>query len=186
MSASPTNDRKIPHQDTRPPKLADVPAFIEDIGRGWQERVISAPVLDGAAAAAATHRDRLRAALPGRTVIVAAGRARSGSTTRRGGSVRTVTFSGLRVQASRTHSCWWDRIRQRTRCWTRALGIAVRPVQELDEALGRVGTVLAGRRVPAEIRAERSEELDRVCSDVRRIKDDGPARTPGHRSQAGG
>lgn len=47
MSASPTNDRKIPHQDTRPPKLADVPAFIEDIGRGWQERVISAPVLDG-------------------------------------------------------------------------------------------------------------------------------------------
>lgn len=57
--------------------------------------------------------------------------------------------------------------------WSDALGIPVRPLAELDTALSGTGTILAGRRVPvSELPVERSEELDRVCSDLRRIKDD--------------
>ncbi|ACU38543.1 aminopeptidase P family protein [Actinosynnema mirum] len=65
-----------PHAGTKPPRLADdSPGFLSRIGQGWADREVPAPVDEAAARAAAEHRDRISAALPGRTVVVAAGRA---------------------------------------------------------------------------------------------------------------
>ncbi|UNX55111.1 aminopeptidase P family protein [Georgenia sp. TF02-10] len=60
---------------TRPPRLTEVPAFTRAIAEGWAPTTVPAPVPPGAAAAAAEHRRRLSEQLPGRTVVVAAGRA---------------------------------------------------------------------------------------------------------------
>ncbi|GAB7042364.1 MULTISPECIES: aminopeptidase P family protein [Catenuloplanes] len=67
---------QAPFTGTRPPRLADVSTgFLAGIGTGWAARAVPAPVDDAAARAAAAHRDRLSAALPGRTLVIAAGRA---------------------------------------------------------------------------------------------------------------
>ncbi|MEV1118208.1 aminopeptidase P family protein [Actinosynnema sp. NPDC049800] len=65
-----------PHTGTRPPRLADEsPGFLAGIGQGWADREVPAPVDAAAARAAAEHRARLSAALPQRTIVLAAGHA---------------------------------------------------------------------------------------------------------------
>ncbi|HWS37313.1 MAG TPA: aminopeptidase P family protein [Actinoplanes sp.] len=63
---------------TRPPRLADdSPGFLAAIGQGWATRPVPAPVDAAAAKAAADHRERLSAALPGETIVLAAGGAKN-------------------------------------------------------------------------------------------------------------
>ncbi|MDP4507890.1 aminopeptidase P family protein [Nonomuraea turcica] len=61
--------------DGRLPKLSEIPAFTEYIAQGWDSPARTPDVMPGAAEAAAAHRARLATALPGRTVVVAAGMA---------------------------------------------------------------------------------------------------------------
>lgn len=61
--------------DGKLPKLSEIPAFTEYMAQGWDVPDRTPPVVPGAAEAAAGHRVRLAAALPGRVVVVAAGRA---------------------------------------------------------------------------------------------------------------
>ncbi|WP_188193787.1 aminopeptidase P family protein [Nonomuraea sp. SYSU D8015] len=64
--------------DGRPPnlpKLSEIPAFTEYIAQGWDNPARTPDLVPGAPEAAAAHRARLAAALPGVTVVVAAGRA---------------------------------------------------------------------------------------------------------------
>ena len=70
-------------RDGKPPKLTDIPAFNAYMGEGWGTLDRTPPVVPGAAEAAADHRARLAAALPGRTVVLSAGQApvRSNDTT---------------------------------------------------------------------------------------------------------
>ncbi|MGH3492266.1 MAG: aminopeptidase P family protein [Sciscionella sp.] len=58
-----------------PSKLSDAAGFREFVAGGWGEGDRRAPVIDGAARAAAEHRERLSHAFPGRRIAVAAGRA---------------------------------------------------------------------------------------------------------------
>lgn len=62
-------------RDPRLPRLREVPAFLEYMATGWEAPDRTPPVEPGVAAASAAHRARLSAALPGRTIVVAAGRA---------------------------------------------------------------------------------------------------------------
>ncbi|MFC4010480.1 aminopeptidase P N-terminal domain-containing protein [Nonomuraea purpurea] len=57
------------------PKLTEIPAFTEFIAQGWDSPARTPDLVPGAADAAAAHRARLAAELPGRTVVVASGRA---------------------------------------------------------------------------------------------------------------
>ncbi|RVX42029.1 Xaa-Pro aminopeptidase [Nonomuraea polychroma] len=61
--------------DGRLPKLSEIPAFTEYISQGWDSPARTPDLVPGAAEAAAAHRARLAPALPGATVVVAAGRA---------------------------------------------------------------------------------------------------------------
>jgi Xaa-Pro aminopeptidase len=69
--------------DGNPPKLDEIPAFAAYMGTGWDTPDRTPQVVPGAAEAAAAHRARLAAALPGRTIVLAAGEApiRSNDTT---------------------------------------------------------------------------------------------------------
>ncbi|GAA1940928.1 aminopeptidase P family protein [Agromyces allii] len=62
-------------RDPRLPRLREVPAFLEYMATGWDAPDRTPPVEPGVAAASAAHRARLSAALPGRTIVVEAGRA---------------------------------------------------------------------------------------------------------------
>ena len=62
-------------EDPRMPRLGSSPGFARFIGEQWGELERPAPVVAGAASAAAAHRERLSAAMPGRPIVVAAGRA---------------------------------------------------------------------------------------------------------------
>ncbi|MGI9821888.1 aminopeptidase P family protein [Agromyces sp. Marseille-Q5079] len=62
-------------RDPRLPRLREVPAFLEYMATGWDTPDRTPPTEPGVAAASAAHRARLSAALPGRTIVVAAGRA---------------------------------------------------------------------------------------------------------------
>jgi Xaa-Pro aminopeptidase len=59
----------------RPPKLTEIPAFTAYMGTRWDTPDRTPAVVPGAVEAAADHRARLAAALPGRTVVIAAGEA---------------------------------------------------------------------------------------------------------------
>jgi Xaa-Pro aminopeptidase len=75
---SPTGGSSMPKpadRDPRMPRLSLSPGFQASMLRGWGSPERTPTIPDGAAAAAASHRDRLSAALPGRTIAVAAGRA---------------------------------------------------------------------------------------------------------------
>jgi Xaa-Pro aminopeptidase len=61
--------------DGRLPRLAELPSFAEYMSQGWDTPDRTPPVVPGAADAAAAHRKRLAAELPGQPVIAAAGRA---------------------------------------------------------------------------------------------------------------
>ncbi|HWG02536.1 MAG TPA: aminopeptidase P family protein [Trebonia sp.] len=60
---------------SRPPRLGDIPEFVEYMGKGWDVPDRVPPVIAGAVAAAAGHRARLAAEFPGKTIVVAAGQA---------------------------------------------------------------------------------------------------------------
>lgn len=62
-------------RDPRMPRLTLSPGFIRSMQNGWAEADRAPRLPEGAAAAAAAHRIRLSAALPGRRVAVAAGSA---------------------------------------------------------------------------------------------------------------
>lgn len=199
------HDHAIPYLGTRPPRLTQASGFVDTIRRGWDDRMVAAPVPAGAAGAAAAHRDRLRDALPGQTMIIAAGRApvRVNDTSyafRADSDFIWLTGVGIEDAylvvgadaaadtlfmppparpgeegffSDALHGELWVGPSAGLSQWAQALGIAVRPVDELHEAVSAASTILAGRRVPAsELPVERSEDLDRVCSDLRRIKDD--------------
>jgi Xaa-Pro aminopeptidase len=61
--------------DSRLPKLAEIPGFAEYMGKDWDTMDRTPPVVAGAAQAAAAHRGRLAEALPGRPIVISAGRA---------------------------------------------------------------------------------------------------------------
>ncbi|MFD5226880.1 aminopeptidase P family protein [Microbacterium sp. NPDC058342] len=63
------------HSGVRPPRLTASPGFVEHIGTGWGEMRTETGVQPEAAAAALRHRERLSAAFPGRTLVVASGSA---------------------------------------------------------------------------------------------------------------
>lgn len=60
---------------TRPPRLTEVPSFVEYMKGSWEVPDRRPAVIPGAREAAAAHRARLSAAFPGRTIAVAAGSA---------------------------------------------------------------------------------------------------------------
>ncbi|MFE2093280.1 aminopeptidase P family protein [Streptomyces sp. NPDC059460] len=62
-------------RDGKPPKLTEIPAFNTYMGTGWGTPDRTPTVVPGAAEAAADHRVRLAEALPGTTVVLAAGEA---------------------------------------------------------------------------------------------------------------
>ncbi|WP_241489300.1 aminopeptidase P family protein [Leucobacter celer] len=62
-------------RDPRMPKLTEVPGFTRWLTEGWGEADRTPRIEAGAADAAAAHRRRLSEALPGRTLVVTAGRA---------------------------------------------------------------------------------------------------------------
>ncbi|EWS80362.1 Xaa-Pro aminopeptidase [Brachybacterium phenoliresistens] len=64
-----------PHAGTRAPRLAEVPAFTAHIAQGWDAPAVRPDLVPGTARAAAEHRARLSAALPGRTLVLASGTA---------------------------------------------------------------------------------------------------------------
>ncbi|MCL2551112.1 MAG: Xaa-Pro aminopeptidase [Actinomycetia bacterium] len=62
-------------REGKPPKLTEIPAFNAYMGTQWDTLDRTPTVVPGAVEAAAAHRARLAAALPGRTVVIAAGEA---------------------------------------------------------------------------------------------------------------
>src|SRR5699024_3436204 len=60
---------------TRPPRLSEIPAFVDHIARDWGHRSVPVALPEGTEAAAAEHRRRLSHALPGRAIVAAAGTA---------------------------------------------------------------------------------------------------------------
>ena len=62
-------------RDPRMPRLGEVPGFTRWIAEGWGDADRSLTIEPGSAGAAAEHRRRLSEALPGRTLVVTAGRA---------------------------------------------------------------------------------------------------------------
>jgi Xaa-Pro aminopeptidase len=60
---------------SRPPRLGEIPEFVEYMGKNWDVPDRTPPVVTGAAAAAAAHRARLSAQFPGQTLVVLAGEA---------------------------------------------------------------------------------------------------------------
>jgi Xaa-Pro aminopeptidase len=77
MNATPA--QRPPHAGTRPPRLAEVPAFTKAIAAGWRTVDVPPPVTADAALAAAAHRTRLAERTAERTgpaaIVAAAGRA---------------------------------------------------------------------------------------------------------------
>ncbi|THV42465.1 aminopeptidase P family protein [Glycomyces buryatensis] len=70
-----TTENRPPYAGTRAPKLTEVPAFTDHIATGWGDEPVPATPVDGAAAAAASHRLRLSERFPGETIVVSAGTA---------------------------------------------------------------------------------------------------------------
>ena len=75
MTTYNTHYQRPPYAGTRPPRLSEIPAFVDHIERGWGHRSVPVELPEGTAAAAAEHRRRLSHALPGRARVAAAGTA---------------------------------------------------------------------------------------------------------------
>ncbi|MFI5937483.1 aminopeptidase P family protein [Actinoplanes sp. NPDC051494] len=173
----------LPYSGTKPPRLADdSPGFQAFIAQGWADRRVPAPVDPAAARAAAEHRERLRAALPGRTVVLAAGHARHrngdadyafradsdfvwATSCQVEGAVLVLTprdtvlympppaRPGERdFYASAAHGELWVGPSAGLAEWSAALDLPVRPLTELPETAGT--------------------EVGTVVSDLRMIKDE--------------
>lgn len=200
MSAEP-----IPTPESRPPRLIESAGFLASIQQQWQTREVPAPVEEGAASAAAEHRARLREALPGHTVVVAAGsaptrvndtayefRADSDFVWLTGAQLEDAVLV-VHPQAGTDatlylppparpgengffsdpmHGELWVGPSAGLPQWQQALGIEVRPLVDLADGLRGAAAPLGGRRIDLSLGIERSNRLDQVCSDLRRIKDD--------------
>ncbi|SES68256.1 aminopeptidase P family protein [Nonomuraea wenchangensis] len=171
-------------RDGRPPRLSEVPAFTAYMNTGWDIPDRTLPVVPGAAEAAAAHRARLAEALPGRTVVLAAGRApvRSNDTTygfradsdfvwttgcaiedavvvlRDGEAVLYApppAYPGdPRFWSDARHGELWVGAAPGLDDWSRALGVPVRPLAELDLEAGEDAEA---RRVLAELRMHKDD-----------------------------
>jgi Xaa-Pro aminopeptidase len=196
----------------RPPRLTDVPAFVEMMARGWATPGREAATVPGAAEAAGAHRARLSAAYPGRAVVVASGRppVRSNDTDYDfrpdsdfywltgcpaeyavlvlrpvpGGHDATLHLpeparpgdAGFFSDAA--HGELWVGGAPGLDEWSQALGLEVRPLGALDDALaglteakplliGALETEIArGHGLAAD------EDLGRTLSELRMIKDE--------------
>ncbi|MEU4898678.1 aminopeptidase P family protein [Streptomyces sp. NPDC044780] len=180
------------------PRLAEIPAFIEYIGQGWGTPDRIPAVVPGAARAAAAHRDRLRTALPGRTVVVAAGTAPvrsndcfydfrvdsdfswlTGCAVEQAvvvvGESRATLFLPPPAYPGETgffadaaHGELWVGAAPSLADWSAALDIEVLPLDRLEGVL--VG--LAAPMYGGPGWEEPSEELGRVLAEFRMIKDE--------------
>ncbi|MCT9077773.1 aminopeptidase P family protein [Streptomyces fulvoviolaceus] len=185
--------------DGRPPKLTDIPEFNAYMGTGWDTPDRTPRVVPGAAEAAADHRARLAAALPGRTVVLSAGRApvRSNDTTydfRPDSDFYWVTGCAIEnaVVVLRAgdatlympppayageQSFWrdaqygelWVGAAPGLDDWARALGIAVRPLSELGEEVTVDEKAVAEKAVAEKAVAE---EVGRTLAELRMYKDE--------------
>ncbi|MET7331925.1 aminopeptidase P family protein [Nonomuraea sp. NPDC005650] len=170
--------------DGKPPRLTEVPAFVDYIAQGWDAPARTPDLVPGAAEAAAGHRERLAAALPGRTVVVKAGRApvRSNDTAYdfrvdsdfywlTGCAVENAVavISGgaatlylppparpgeLGFFSDAAYGELWVGPSPSLAEWSAALGVAVRPLSEFTDA------------------SEPVEELPRVLAELRMVKDE--------------
>ncbi|HJB09114.1 MAG TPA: aminopeptidase P family protein [Candidatus Brachybacterium merdavium] len=75
MTTDSIHDQRPPYAGTRPPRLSEIPAFVDHIARDWGHRSVPVALPEGTEAAAAEHRRRLSHALPGRAIVAAAGTA---------------------------------------------------------------------------------------------------------------
>ncbi|MCK2218801.1 Xaa-Pro aminopeptidase [Actinomadura sp. ATCC 31491] len=166
-------------REGRPPRLSGIPAFTAYMNTGWDVPDRTPPVVPGAAEAAAAHRARLAAALPGRTVVLAAGRAptRSNDTTygfRADSDFVWATGCAIedavvvlrdgeatlylpppaypgdpRFWSDARHGELWVGAAPGLEEWARALGVPVRPIEDLEQ---EPGDDPEARRVLAELR----------------------------------
>ncbi|MFU8875953.1 aminopeptidase P family protein [Micromonospora sp. SL4-19] len=171
-------------REGKPPKLSEIEAFTDYMNTGWGVPDRTAPVVPGAAEAAAAHRARLAEALPGRTIVLAAGEApvRSNDTTydfRPDSDFVWVTGCGIEnavvvlrggeatlympPPACPGDSRFWSDARYGELWvgavpgpaeWARALGVEVRPLSELTEEVIR------------------DEEVGRTLAELRMYKDE--------------
>ncbi|TDE58433.1 aminopeptidase P family protein [Nonomuraea mesophila] len=184
--------------DGRLPKLTEIPAFTAYIAEGWDSPARTPALEPGAAEAAADHRARLAAALPGTTAVVAAGRApvRSNDTAYdfrvdsdfywltgcavenavavvSGGEATLYLPAPARpgepgFYADAAHGELWVGPSPSLEEWARALGVEVRPLPDFTGPPD--GSLLAGPGwTPPR---GPSEELGRVLAELRMIKDD--------------
>ncbi|WP_405374358.1 MULTISPECIES: aminopeptidase P family protein [unclassified Microbacterium] len=72
---TPTPSGRPPFAGTRYPRLAQVPAFTAFVSEGWDDVATQPSLPPGTAGAASAHRRRLSDALPGQTLVAAAGHA---------------------------------------------------------------------------------------------------------------
>ncbi|AJW79809.1 aminopeptidase P family protein [Clavibacter michiganensis] len=70
-----TTPASVTPEERRPPRLAEVPAFRDLMARGWITPDRTPTTVPGAVEAAAAHRARLSAAMPGATLVVVSGSA---------------------------------------------------------------------------------------------------------------
>ncbi|MFE9654397.1 aminopeptidase P family protein [Micromonospora sp. NPDC006431] len=171
-------------REGKPPKLSEIAAFAEYMNTGWGVPDRTPSVVPGAADAAAAHRARLAEALPGRTIVLAAGEApvRSNDTTydfRPDSDFVWVTGCGIEhavvvlrdgdatlylpPPAVPGDSGFWTDARYGELWvgaapgqadWARALGVEVRPLAELTEDVTR------------------DEEVGRTLAELRMYKDE--------------
>ena len=180
------------------PKRSEIPAFNEYMAKGWDTVDRTPQVVPGAAEAAAAHRARLRAALPGQTVVINAGRApvRSNDTDydfrpdsdfywltactvqdavvvlRDGGATLYVPAPAYPGEPAfftdAAHGELWVGAAPGVVDWAAALGVEVRPLSDFD---GTAATVEPAElaHVLAELRMFKDEwEIDRLREAVDR------------------
>ncbi|MDT0268959.1 Xaa-Pro aminopeptidase [Streptomyces sp. DSM 44915] len=209
---APGRPPRPPHAGTRPPRLAEVPAFTAAIAAGWDRPPTPVALIPGAAGSAAAHRARLAERTGPATVVAGAGRApvRSNDTFYdfRADS-DFVWLTGCAVEdavlvltvgtdpadhratlflppparpgqpgffADPVHGELWVGASPGVAEWAEALGVPVRPLAELAEALAGVGGALATPGTAAGLVAAHGLRPDpglaAALADLRMVKDD--------------
>ena len=196
--------------DARLPRLAEIAAFRDHMATGWGTPDRTPPVEPGAAQAAAQHRERLGAGFPGRTIVVASGRApvRANDTyydfrpdsdffwltgCPAEGAVVVLTPAGSTHDATlfvappaypgdtgffadAAHGELWVGSAPGLGDWSSALGIEVRPLGALDDAVRAGDDVLVAGAAECGHDAlrgiRRSAELSRTLAELRMVKDE--------------
>ena len=199
-----------PFAGTRYPKLANIPAFTDFIARDWLSVESSVNLTEGAAEAAASHRDRLSERFQGMTLVLSSGtapvrnddcdyafRANSNFVWLTGCQVENATLvmhpvgtgheATLYMPApfkpgdngffsSAAHGELWVGASPGLKEWAEALGIDIRPAEQLSEAPSRLRGALSSASVAKPVikmyNLESSEALDRQLSKLRMVKDE--------------